>query len=474
MTQTARPLDPEILREYDIRGRVDANFTPDDVFVIARAFGAMLHERVSAPDGSKPSCAVGYDGRLTSPELEQRLVDGLACSGIDVVRIGRGPTPMLSFAGATLGVDASLMITGSHNPPNYNGVKMTVLGKPFFGEDIQELGRVAAQGAFKDGQGDVREHAIFETYVERLMQDFAAGKDLTVAWDPGNGAAGEVVEALAEKLPGTHHIINAEIDGTFPAHHPDPTVEKNLDQLKALVAEKGCDLGFAFDGDGDRIGLVDSQGRVLWGDQMMVLLARDVLKDLPGATVIADVKASQVFVDEIKRLGGEPLIWKTGHSLIKQKMLETGAPLAGEMSAHIFFKHRYYGYDDALYAAVQLMSVVARAMADSGQTLDAMRDAMPQMINTPEIRFDCPEDRKFEVAREVLARLEGQAGIDVLSIDGVRVTSNDGWWLLRASNTQAALSVRCESATPEGLEKLKAQLCEQLEASGIQPPDFAP
>jgi len=234
------------------------------------------------------------------------------------------------------------------------------------------------------------------------------------------------------------------------------------------VAEKGCDLGFAFDGDGDRIGVVDGQGRVLWGDQIMVLLASDVLKDQPGATIIADVKASQVFVDEIKRLGGVPLIWKTGHSLIKSKMIETGAPLAGEMSAHIFFKHRYYGFDDAPYAAVRLLSHVARADV----TLAQMRDAMPQMVNTPEIRFACPEDRKFQVAEEVRERLKDAQDVDVLAIDGVRVTNADGWWLLRASNTQAALSVRCESTTAEGLERLKAQLKTQLEASNVTPPDF--
>lgn len=471
MNPASRPLDPEILREYDIRGRLDRNFSEDNVYTIGRAFAAILRARCGHQ--GKLTCAVGYDGRLSSPLLEARLVEGLVQSGVDAVRIGLGPTPMLSFAGATLGAggkatDAALMITGSHNPPEYNGIKMTLGGKPFYGQDIQELGRVAAEGAFIDGPGEARDHAIFETYVQRLLQDYQGGKELTVAWDPGNGAAGHVVDALAERLPGTHYVINGEIDGTFPAHHPDPTVEKNLEQLKALVIEKGCDVGFAFDGDGDRIGVVDSQGRVLWGDQIMVLLARDVLADHPGATIIADVKASQVFVDEIKRLGGVPLIWKTGHSLIKSKMIETGAPLAGEMSAHIFFKHRYYGFDDALYTAVRLLSVLVRA----AETLDQMRDAMPQMFNTPEIRFDCPEDRKFLVAEEVHERLKGDAGVDVLAIDGVRVTSSDGWWLLRASNTQAALSVRCESATAAGLARLKAQLSAQLQASNITPPDL--
>jgi len=456
----ARTLDPEILREYDIRGITTENFGADDVHVIGRAFGAVISE-----SGGK-SCAVGYDGRLTSPGLEAALVDGLTKSGIDVVRIGCGPTPMLYFAGATLGVDAALMITGSHNPSEYNGIKMTIGGKSFYGEDIQKLGEIAATGAFEDGMGSAVEQSVFADYVERVFQDFHSTKDLTVAWDPGNGAAGEVIVELIKRLPGTHHIINEKIDGTFPAHHPDPTVEKNLDQLKALVAEHNCDLGFGFDGDGDRIGMIDGQGRVLWGDQIMVLAAREVLADEPGAIIIADVKASQVFVDEIKRMGGQPMIWKTGHSHIKTKMYETGAPLAGEMSAHIFFKHRYYGFDDAVYTAIRLLSVVA----SSDETLADMRDAMPHMVNTPEIRFECPEDKKFKVIEEVRERLGTQDGIDVNDIDGVRVTSSDGWWLLRASNTQAALGLRCESTTEEGLERLKDQLRAQLEASAITPP----
>ncbi|MCW8915850.1 MAG: phosphomannomutase/phosphoglucomutase [Magnetovibrio sp.] len=458
----ARTLDPEILREYDIRGITSENFGAEDVFVIGRAFAAILQGR-----GGK-TCAVGYDGRLTSPELESALVKGLTKSGIDVTRIGCGPTPMLYFAGATLGVDAALMITGSHNPSEYNGIKMTIGGKSFFGDDIRKLGEVAALGAFVDGDGVAKELNIFDDYVSRVFQDFRGDKELTVAWDPGNGAAGDVVTQLIEKLPGNHHIINGEIDGTFPAHHPDPTVEKNLDQLKALVAEKNCDIGFGFDGDGDRIGMIDSQGRVLWGDQIMALAAREVLADEPGATIIADVKASQLFVDEIERLGGKPMIWKTGHSHIKTKMYETGSPLAGEMSAHIFFKHRYYGYDDAVYTAVRMMSLVA----SSDQSLDQMYDSLPKMLNTPEIRIDCTEDRKFVIIEEVRERLKGVDGISVNEIDGVRVSNADGWWLLRASNTQAVLVARCESDTEEGLSRLKGLLCAEIEASGVTPPDL--
>jgi len=461
-TSQAHRFDPEILREYDIRGIVGPSFSTDDMRAIGRSFGSILATR-----GGK-TCAIGYDGRLTSPDLEAALIDGLGTSGIDTVCIGCGPTPMLYYAGATLDVDAAVMITGSHNPSEYNGLKMTIGGKSFFGDDIRDLGRLAAVGEFVEGSGSSKKLSIFSEYVARILQDYRGDRALTVAWDPGNGAAGDVVADLIKRLPGTHHIINAKIDGNFPAHHPDPTVEKNLAQLKSLVADKGCDLGFAFDGDGDRIGVIDGLGRVLWGDQILVLVAREVLQDQPGATIIADVKASQVFFDEIKRMGGKPLMWKTGHSHIKTKMQETGAPLAGEMSAHIFFKHRYYGFDDAVYTAVRLLSVVAK----SDQSLADMRDAMPQMLNTPEIRIDCPEARKFQVIEEVRERLRGRTGIEVNEIDGVRVTDEDGWWLLRASNTQAVLVARCESASEDGLQRLKDKLVAELDLSGIKAPSL--
>jgi phosphomannomutase len=272
---------------------------------------------------------------------------------------------------------------------------------------------------------------------------------------------------LAGRLPGRHVILNEAVDGSFPNHHPDPTVEANLAQLRACILEQGLDLGVAFDGDGDRIGALDGKGRVLWGDQMMALLARDVLAARPGATVIADVKASQVLFDEIARHGGRPLMWKTGHSLIKSKMAETGAVLAGEMSGHIFFADRYYGFDDALYAAVRLISLVAR----SGRSLAELRDELPKVINTPELRFPCPEDRKFQVVEEVRNRLAA-AGDDVNDCDGVRVRTPDGWWLLRASNTQDVLVARCEAANADGLERLKAALVAELDRSGIAPPEF--
>jgi phosphomannomutase len=456
---SAHHFDPTILREYDIRGRIRNTLGPDDARAIGRAFAAMLREK-----GGR-SVAVGYDGRLSSPQLEAALIEGLAGSGVDVVRVGLGPTPMLYFAASTLGVDGGIMITGSHNPPDYNGFKMMIGRKSVFGAEIQKLGRIAAAGAFPSGQGEVTEKRVLDGYVARLLQDYDGERPLHVAWDAGNGATGAALEKLVAKLPGRHEVINSKIDGTFPAHHPDPTEAKNLRQLQDLVAAKKCDLGIAFDGDGDRIGVVDGEGRILWGDQLMVILGGDVIARQPGAMIIADVKASQVLFDEVKRMGGEPLMWRTGHSLIKAKMAETGAPLAGEMSGHIFFADRYYGYDDAMYAAVRLLAILAR----SGESIARMRDRLPAVVNTPELRFPCPEERKFKVVDEVKARLKA-AGAEVNDIDGVRVRSGDGWWLLRASNTQDVLVARAEAQSEAGLAKLKAQLADQLRQSGIEPP----
>lgn len=454
-------LDPTILRVSDIRGIVGETLNRDSVAAVGRAFGTIAIGR------GCETVAVGYDGRLTSPDLEEALVEGLSACGMKVFRVGLGPSPMLYYATHKLETDAGVMITGSHNPAPYNGIKMVIKGKSFFGEEIQELGRIAASGEFVSGVGELTDYSVMEEYVARIAKDFYGERPLSIAWDAGNGAAGEALVKLCEALPGRHVLLNETIDGTFPAHHPDPTVEKNLEQLKQAVANEKCDLGIAFDGDGDRIGVVDAKGRVLWGDQIMVILARDVLKDLPGATIIADVKASQMFFDEIKRMGGKPLMWRTGHSLIKSKMQETGAPLAGELSAHIFFKHRYYGYDDALYAAVRLLSI----LASSTESLVELRDQLPTMINTPELRFDCDESRKFQVVEEVKERLKLLKDIEIIDVDGVRVHSADGWWLLRASNTQAVLVARCESTSLEGLEQLKKALADQLRASGLKPPE---
>jgi phosphomannomutase len=450
-------LHPTILREYDIRGIVGRTLTEDDVRAVGRGFGTL----VQRSGGTR--VAVGYDGRLSSPALEGALVDGLIASGINVVRIGLGPSPMLYFAATELKADAGLMVTGSHNPPEYNGIKMVLHGKPFFGEAIQRLGAAIAAADFATGRGAAEDVAIASRYADRLARDFRPGRRLKIAWDPGNGACGAVLDLLCQRLPCDHFVINGVVDGTFPAHHPDPTVEANLAQLKALVAAEACDLGIAFDGDGDRIGVVDDLGRVIWGDQLLVILARPLLAEVPGATIIADVKSSQVFFDEIARMGGTPRMSRTGHSLIKTMMAETGALLAGEMSGHIFFAHRYYGFDDAPYAAVRLLSL----LAESDRPLSAWRDAMPSLVNTPELRIDCPEERKFAVVNEVRDRLRHRPDLTIHAIDGVRVNSKEGWWLLRASNTQPVLVGRCEAADAAGLARLKAVLVSELRQSGI-------
>jgi phosphomannomutase len=456
--------DTTVLREYDIRGIVGKTLKPEDAFAIGRCFGSV----VMRADGKR--VAVGYDGRLHSPEMEAQLVAGLRACGLEVVRIGLCATPMLYFAAYDQQADGAVMVTGSHNPPDYNGFKMMIGKKPFYGAQIQDIGRMAAEGdVVPEKAGTDRKVDIATRYADRVLADWDGGdRALKVVWDPGNGSAGPIVKALTARLPGTHYVINGDVDGTFPNHHPDPTVAKNLEQIIAEVAREKADLGIAFDGDGDRIGVVDNEGHILFGDQLLIVLARDVLKSKPGATIIADVKASQVLFDEVAKAGGEPLMWKTGHSLIKAKMAETGSPLAGEMSGHIFFADKWYGFDDAPYSAVRLLGIVAR-MALS---LAEVRAALPQVINTPELRFNCEEARKFVVVQEVKDRLAAE-GAKVQAVDGVRVLTEDGWWLLRASNTQAVLVARCEASSEAGLERLKAQLVKQLVASGLEAPDFS-
>ena len=447
---------PSSLREYDIRGIVGDTLGEGDAYAVGRGLGTLIRR------GGGARAAVGRDGRASSPVLEAALVRGLTESGVDAVRVGLGPTPMLYYAAAELGVDGGVMITGSHNPADYNGFKMVLRGAAFFGRDIQALGAMAAAGDWETGQGSVSDAAVMDAYVDRLLERFD-GAGYRIGWDAGNGAAGPVVEMLAARLPGEHHLLYTEVDSRFPNHHPDPTEEANLADLKALVAEKGLDFGLAFDGDGDRIGAVDGEGRVVWGDQLLQILAEPVLRALPGATIIADVKASQVLYDRIAALGGIPLMWKTGHSLIKSKMKETGAPLAGEMSGHIFFAHDYYGFDDALYAAIRLI----RAVTVLGGSLTALKSAMPDVLNTPEMRFQVDEARKFAVVEEVLDRLAAAAA-EVNRTDGARVNTDDGWWLLRASNTQDVLVARAEAQDQAGLDRLVAQIDEQLALSGIE------
>lgn len=445
-----------ILREYDIRGLVGKTLFAEDAWAIGRSFGT----RVRRAGGR--TVAVGYDGRLSSPALEAALIRGLTETGIDVVRIGLGPTPMLYYAEAELdGVDGGIQITGSHNPPDHNGFKMVHAHAPLHGDGIRALGTLAEAGDWEGGAGHVRDVNVFDAYLDRLVRDVPRHA-FRIGWDAGNGAGGAVLAALVQRLPGEHHVLFTEIDGHFPNHHPDPTVEANLDDLRRLVVAKKLDFGVAFDGDADRLGAVDSKGRTLRGDQLLTILAKTLLKSSPGATVIADVKTSQSLFDTVATLGGVPVMWKTGHSLIKAKIRACGAQLGGEMTGHFFFADRWYGFDDGFYAALRLIE----AVADQGGSLTELHDALPPLIATPELRFPVEDSRKFQVIEEVLARLTAD-GAEVNRADGARVRTSDGWWLLRASNTGAELVARAEAKDQAGLDRLLMQIDAQLVASGV-------
>jgi phosphomannomutase len=450
-----RPLHPSILREYDIRGIIGDTLDEDDAHAIGRSFGTVMRRR-----GAR-RIAVGRDGRLSSPALEGAFIDGVLASGCDVVRTGLGPTPMLYFAEQTIEVDGGVQVTGSHNPADYNGFKMVSGHASFFGPEIGRLGEICAAGDWQSGKGSLSEVEVEDAYLARLMQGITPGA-YRIGWDAGNGAGGRIIERLTALLPGEHHLLHTDIDGHFPHHHPDPTVEANLTDLKALVAANRLDFGLAFDGDADRIGVVDSRGRVIWADQLLSILAEPVLKALPGATIIGDVKCSQLLCNRVSELGGVPLLWKSGHSPIKTKMKEMLSPLAGEMSGHIFFAHDWFGFDDAIYAALRLIT----ALDEMGGSLTALRDAMPELINTPELRFQVDDARKFAVIDEVLDRL-AKRGATIDRTDGARVITPDGWWLLRASNTQDVLVARAEATDQAALDRLLTQLDEQLAKSGV-------
>jgi phosphomannomutase len=450
---------PTILREYDVRGIVGETLFAADARAVGRAFGTLLVGR-----GGRRVC-IGRDGRLTSPELARAAAEGLEAAGLEVQDIGLGPTPMLYFAVHELDADGGIQITGSHNPPDHNGLKM-MLGKgALYGRAIQELGAIAAEGRWASGRGRRETVDVFDRYIARLARDFAGDRPVDAVWDAGNGAAGPAMQALAARLPGRHKCLFAEVDGRFANHHPDPTVPENLVDLIGEVRAGGYEVGIGFDGDGDRIGVVDGHGRIVWGDQILQILAAEVLARQPGATIISDVKSSQTLFDEIARLGGRPLMWKTGHSLIKAKMAEIGSPLSGEMSGHIFYKDRFYGHDDALYVAVRLLAI----LASGPRTLAEIHDAMSPIFNTPETRFECPEERKFQAIEQVRANLEAE-GARLDAIDGVRVLEPEGWWLLRASNTQAVIVARAEASSAAGLERLKARVRDALHRVGIDPP----
>jgi len=477
----SKGLDPSILRDYDIRGVVDVTLHEGDARAVGAGFAAVMREK-TAP--ATPRIVVGRDGRLSSPRLEAALVEGLRAGGVDVVRIGLSTTPMLYYAEAALRlgelgsaqpVDGGIQVTGSHNPKDHNGFKLVCAGLPFFGADLQRLNARIIEGTADAPlvpQGRVEDCEILGAYIERLLVDLdgidtTALQSLRIGWDAGNGAAGPVIEALTARLPGEHHLLFTHVDGDFPHHHPDPTVETNLADLRALVVSKRLDFGVAFDGDADRIGLIDGQGRVVWGDQILAILAQDLLGRLPGAEILADVKSSQGLFDHVAACGGTPSMWKTGHSHIKSRMKATGAPLAGEMTGHIFFAENWYGFDDGVLAALRLMAATVRLR----QSMADLASALPQKSATPELRIAvAPGTRPPDLVATVRQAVEEAAkagGLEMNPIDGLRVTSADGWWLLRASNTEAKLSARAEGHDAMALNRVMADLTARLAAVGV-------
>ena len=448
--------NPTLLRKYDIRGVVGDALSAEDAVALGRTYGSIIIE-----SGGKFVC-LGRDGRLSSPEIMMALASGFMSTGTNVVDIGLSATPMLYYASRMLDAPGAIMITGSHNPPNYNGFKLVLANKPFWADQIQQLGKRSTLGDWVEGQGEKIELNILDAYVSRLCRDFHSNRELKVVWDAGNSSVGPAVAEMARRLPGHHVVLNETVDGSFPAHHPDPTVPENLTDLINSVTGKGYDLGIAFDGDGDRIGAVDGKGRIAWGDQLLAIFAKELLARRPGVEIIADVKASQVLFDEIEKLGGVPVMCAPGHSVIKSLMAESGAPLAGEMSGHIFFADGYYGYDDALYAAIRLIDIIAT----SDFSLSDLLSELPQMVNTPEVRIEVSEKRKFAIVEEVLAYAKAD-NLSINEVDGLRVNSNDGWWLLRASNTEAALVVRCESGDENGLDRLIKTVSKYLSRAGV-------
>jgi phosphomannomutase len=444
----------EAVRAYDIRGVAGRDIDR------AGAYALGLSYATAAREGGLSRIGVGRDGRLSSASLEQALVWGLMDGGLRIDRIGLGPTPMLGFAVRELGLDGAVMVTASHNPPAENGFKILMGEARVHGQRLRDL--VATVGA-RETCGSARRVDVMEAYVEALARSAEDTAPLNVAWDCGNGATGPVVERLVQRLPGRHHLLNTAVDGAFPAHHPDPAVAANLSQLADAVVEHGCDLGVAFDGDGDRLGVVDGQGRILWADQLILLLARDLLADQPGAAIVADVKCSKLLFDGVAQAGGRAALSPSGYVLVREAMQREGAALAGELSGHIFFADGWGGVDDALYAAIRTFLAISRAPGG----LAAFRDSLPPSFATPELRIACPEGRKAAVVAEVAERLEREGATYDPKL-GLRVESHDGWWLLRASGTESKLTARCEAVHPDGLDRLRDLLKRQLALSGVE------
>lgn len=447
-------LNPAIFREYDIRGVADEELRDVDVEMLGRAAGTYLRRH----GGDRVN--LGRDCRLSSERLRHAMLRGLQASGCQVRDIGVAPTPLLYYSVFHLKADAAVMITGSHNPPEYNGFKIVCGSSTIHGEEIQEIRRLLEGRNFVTGAGSVEEVDVVEPYVNEIAAQFHFPRRVKVVIDAGNGTGGPVMHRLLQKMNCDATELFFEMDGRFPNHHPDPTVLQNLYPLIAVVRAQHADLGIAFDGDTDRIGAIDEQGNVVFGDRLMIIYAREILRRKPGATFIGEVKCSQSLYDDIRKRGGHAIMWRTGHSLIKAKMKESRAELAGEMSGHMFFADRYYGFDDALYAACRLMEIVAQ----SGQPLSSQLADLPQTFTTPEIRVDCPDDAKFEVVRRVTEQFRRTHSI--LDVDGVRVLFPEGWGLVRASNTQPVLVLRFEASTLELLDQYRKET-EEIVAQAV-------
>lgn len=444
------------MRAYDLRGVFGHELGLHDAYALGLSYASVARER-----GAR-RIAVGRDGRTSSPGLESALVAGLVAGGMDVLKTGLGPTPQLYFAVNACELDGGIMVTGSHNPADQNGFKIVLGSEPVYGDALRAL--VCTEGRNACG-GSEREALIGDAYVSRLACLADRMRACKVVWDCGNGAVGAVIGALTERLPGTHVLMNAEIDGTFPAHHPDPSVAANLEPLRAAVLACEADVGIAFDGDGDRIGIVDHTGAIIWPDQLLLLLAEDVLRGMPGAPVVADVKSSNVLFDGIHRLGGRAVMAPSGYVLLRARMTREKSPLAGEMSGHIVVGDEWCRVDDALYVALRMLVALGRR----GGCLADFRAALPAISSTDEIRIPCCEARKRTVVEEVAARLRG-SDVHVDVTDGLRVTTDQGWWLLRASGTEPKLALRCEAADEEGLRQVCQELAGQLRLCGIEAP----
>jgi phosphomannomutase/phosphoglucomutase len=451
-------LSQNIFREYDIRGVTGKDLTPDVARAVARAYAAFL-----ADAGVKGEIAVGRDNRPSGEELHRELVGGLLESGLDVVDIGIVPTPLAYWAQNNLEVAGGIQITGSHNPPEFNGFKLGIGTRSIYGKDIQRIYEIAVAGKFPEGKGTLRREAVIDRYVEDVGQRIGRiSRQVNCVVDCGNGAGALVAKKLFDRIGLAPEILFGESDGTFPNHHPDPTVPENLKDLLESVAANKAELGIAFDGDADRIGVVDEDGSIIWGDQLLIIYARDVLaRTGKGQPIIFDVKCSQALPEEVEKAGGKPLMWKTGHSLIEEKMHETHAPIAGEMSGHMFFAVGWYGFDDAMYGAARLLRIVA----DTGKSVKEMMADVPRFVSTPEIRVDCPDDVKFGIVAKATRHFS--ASHDVIDVDGVRVLFGDGWGLIRASNTQPVLVMRFEARTREHLDAIRSEMEGWLRLEGV-------